>query len=200
MINVVNKQGEDGPSSIAFERGSNETFHPYAELSYKSDDWKVYVYAETYKTAGHEGHVECCAFGSEASSAAIGNMITDSKHHTFQTQINYNDLYLKRYYQKIESTIPICFVCLTDVELFDTEEHWNNNLCGESIVLYGTTYNLFQYLGEFVNVSTNYNWIEVGKRKVTAVYGKSISDFKKLFGFEPGAERLSFTLGIRYNN
>lgn len=114
VINVVTKKGGDDPSSIGAAGGSFDTFHPHAEFSYKSDDWKVYVYGEVFRTEGHEGHIDSDVFGSGPISAAPGNMNTYSEHRTLHTEIGHDDFYFSGYFQKIDTVVPVGVVALVD--------------------------------------------------------------------------------------
>ncbi len=127
VINIITKEGGDRSSEISFEYGSFETIKPYAELSYKEDDLKVYLYADYYKTDGYDGEIESDmtahspvipGFGPMFAPSESREMDNSGEYNTFQTNISYKDFKFSGFFQKADSK---CSVGVTEV-LTDEDE------------------------------------------------------------------------------
>jgi len=124
VINIITKQGGDRPSSLSVEYGSFNAVKPYAELSYKHDDLKTYLYAEYYRTDGYDGIVESDmaydpavaeSFGGLLAPSASREMTNETKHHSFHANLSYKGLYFSGFFQKINAMSPIgIYSILTD--------------------------------------------------------------------------------------
>jgi iron complex outermembrane receptor protein len=109
VINIITKEGGDEPSQMSLEYGSYDTLRPSAELSYKKNDFKAYLYADYYRTDGFDGLIESdSATGkSYLVSNAPGKMNSDSTYHTAETLISFKDFYFSGFLCKSDSVYPL---------------------------------------------------------------------------------------------
>lgn len=116
VINIITKHGGDKPSSLSVEYGSFDTVKPYAELSYKHDYLKAYLYAEYCRTDGYDGTVESdmasdpasvAMYGGRLAPSASREMTGETQHHSFHTNLSYKGLYFSGFFQKTETMSPI---------------------------------------------------------------------------------------------
>lgn len=107
VINVITREGGDGPSVVACKGGSHNTVHPYGRLSYEKNDFKLSMYADYHETDGSAELVESDAFGTRPLSAAPGDTTNNSDYANFRGDLRYKDFYMSGYYSKITTELPI---------------------------------------------------------------------------------------------
>lgn len=85
----------------------------------------------------------------------------------------------------------------------DVATYANYNQSGGFLEVGGIVYPPFPYQyfpGGIENISENANWGKTANRNVTALYGQTTFDIRKLFSMEKAGKNLSFTLGLRYDH
>ncbi|MDM8551532.1 TonB-dependent receptor [Desulfobacterales bacterium HSG2] len=123
VINIITKEGGDEPSRVSFKGGSFDTAEPSAELSLKDDRLKIYMYAEHYRTDGHDGTIESdiSAVLPIYAPSASREMTNETRYYTFQTNMSYDSLYFSGFFQKSDSEYPVGIASLlTDENDIDT--------------------------------------------------------------------------------
>jgi len=124
VINIITEQGGDRPSELSLEVGSDTTMKPYSSLSYKKDDLKIYLYADSYSTDGYDGTVESDYatqfFGPEFSNAP-GKLNNKDRHYAVQSDIRYKDFYFSGFFSRSDPDYPAgYYFALTDENDIET--------------------------------------------------------------------------------
>lgn len=109
VINIITKEGGDELSELAFIGGSYSTVRPNGQLSYKDEDWKVYLYADYYRTNGYDGTIEAdnATRSQFLGSSAPGEMTSDEEFYNIQSNISYKNFYFSGMFNKLDSNNPI---------------------------------------------------------------------------------------------
>ncbi|MDM8558678.1 TonB-dependent receptor [Candidatus Parabeggiatoa sp. HSG14] len=108
VINIITKDGGDGPSTIALEGGSYDTVKPHGRFSYKNNDLKVSLYADYYSTKGYDGFVESdrATNSPVLASHTPGRLTSDKDHISIHADVNYNNWYVSGFFQDINANSP----------------------------------------------------------------------------------------------
>jgi len=104
VINIITKQGGDGPSGVSAGGGSFGTATSYAEFSYGDEDFKTYLYADVYSTDGYKKTVDsdtATQIFTQAGSAAPGHTTYSSEYYTLQADIRYKNFYFSGFFQEL---------------------------------------------------------------------------------------------------
>jgi iron complex outermembrane receptor protein len=105
VVNIITKEGGDGPSEVSVEGGSYDTIKPSARLSYKKDDFKLSLYGDYYNTNGYSPLIESDLSKNSKiyASSVPGNASTGREYDNFQALASFKDFYFSSYYQTLRS-------------------------------------------------------------------------------------------------
>ncbi len=110
VVNIITKEGGDEPSRLSVDAGSFNTQKHLGEFSYEKEAFKLYLYADYYKTDGPAETIESdfatTRFGP-VGSAAPGRTTEESSHYTFFAGFDYKNFYLNGYFQKLDTNVPV---------------------------------------------------------------------------------------------
>ncbi len=109
VINIITSEGGDEPSLASLEYGTYNTVKPSAELSYKKNDFKAYLYADYSETDGFDGIIESdFATGKPYFvSNAPGKLNGDDTYHTTEALISFKDFYFSGFLYKSDGMSPV---------------------------------------------------------------------------------------------
>ncbi len=152
VINIITKDGSS-PSKISFQTGSYGTYKTTAEIAHKTEDYKLYVYADHYKTGGPDEYVSSDAAPSIFSLPPMpGTTNYDLEYYNIQTKINYKDFYFNAFLHKtLEHQRPIGFTNVwgdeDDVKDYSyfAELGYEHPISDKGSLLTKLSYNFFQF-------------------------------------------------------
>lgn len=116
VVNIITKEGGDGPSEVSVEGGSFDTIKPHARLSYKKDDFKLSLYGDYYNTEGYRPLIESDMSKSSKAFASKAPAEADTGRHyyNFQALASFKDFYFSGYFQNLYSDNSLLGRVLTD--------------------------------------------------------------------------------------
>ncbi len=157
VINIITKDGTS-PSKVSFQTGSFGTYKTTAELAHSTEDYKLYVYADHYKTGGPDEYVDSDAAPTIFAKSSIaglppmsGTTNYDLEYYNIQTKINYKEFYFNAFLHKtLDHQRPIGFINVwgdeDDVKdySFFAELGYEHPISDKGSLLTKLTYNFFQ--------------------------------------------------------
>lgn len=155
VINIITKDGTS-PSKVSFQTGSYGTYKTTAELAHSTEDYKLYLYADYYKTGGPDEYVSSDAaptlFPALGLSPMPGTTNYDLEYYNIQTKLNYKDFYFNAFLHKtLDHQRPIGFTNVwgdeDDVKDYSyfAELGYEHPISDKGSLLTKLSYNFFQF-------------------------------------------------------